>query len=193
MNCSDRPDIVWWDDNLKFLTIFELIIPFQTNIDSALWYKHGKYSDLMQSTIDMGYKFKLVTLEVGSQGLINPSGFAQLKELLQVYRKEFDLLLLKCAQGAIKDPILSGVQEITPLKIFHWIFIVFCIVFCFCFLYFLLLQTFFLFLCGPGDSTICYQTSWPSDPGISTPHCIFLFFVCPFFPCVIQCRERKKR
>ena len=69
----------------------------------------------MQPTIDMGYNFKLVTMEASSQGLINLSGFAQLKEPLQVDQKEFELLLLLCAQEAMKGSYSIRCQEITPL------------------------------------------------------------------------------
>ena len=72
VECSDNPDIIWWDVDFKLLHILEVPkIPFEANIDMAALYKHAKKIDLMQPTIDSGDQFELITLEVGFRGLLN--------------------------------------------------------------------------------------------------------------------------
>ena len=79
---SLRPDIVWWDDMNKKLSLLELTICFETSFDDAAECKRAKYEELQQQAQKKGYKTSLITVEVGSRGIINDHGFAILKKEL---------------------------------------------------------------------------------------------------------------
>ena len=70
-----RPDIVWWDDRRKNIVMAELTIPFETSFTEAAERKRAKYEDLLKEAKQAGYKTTLITLEVGSRGVINNPGF----------------------------------------------------------------------------------------------------------------------
>ena len=99
--CSERPDIIWWDETQKLIHIIELTIPFESNTDKAVKRKEGKYLDLLKPASENGYWSTLTTLEVGSRGLVNEAGFKTLKKLLNPTRKKFTTLLQQCSRQAI--------------------------------------------------------------------------------------------
>ena len=43
VKCTDRPDIIWWDESQNVFNIIELTIPYETNSDNAADRKEGKY------------------------------------------------------------------------------------------------------------------------------------------------------
>ena len=79
-----RPDIVWWDDQTKFLRILELTIPFETTFADAAERKRTKYEELVQSAQQTGYATKLITIEVGARGVPHMMGFQVLKRELNL-------------------------------------------------------------------------------------------------------------
>ena len=95
VSCQQRPDIVWWDDSVKKMVLAELTISYETSMDNAHKLKEAKYLDLVDQAKEAGYEAKLITLEVGSRGLINMPGFNQLKEELGVSTNTLDILLLQ--------------------------------------------------------------------------------------------------
>ena len=72
-------DIVWWDDQQKSLVFAELTISYETNFEAAAERKEVNYEELVTGA---GYDTELITLEVGSRGVINPTGFQSLKAAL---------------------------------------------------------------------------------------------------------------
>ena len=75
--CTDsRPDIVVWDRSA--ITIIELTVPFELCVDSAVARKTKRYSELLGTYRDAGYKANLLTLEVGSRGFIHTDSFNKL-------------------------------------------------------------------------------------------------------------------
>ena len=88
-----RPDIVWWNDNKKRLTLAELTICFETTFDGAAERKRAKYAELLQRAQDAGYQTSLITLEVGSRGIVNYSGFSYLQKELTLPKREFVSML----------------------------------------------------------------------------------------------------
>ena len=73
--CTDsRPDIVVWDR----LAITIMTVPFELCVDSAVARKTERYSELLGTCRDAGYKTNLLTLEVGSRGFINIHNFDKL-------------------------------------------------------------------------------------------------------------------
>ena len=79
-----RPDIVWWDDQQKSLMLAELTISYVTNFEVAAERKEEKYEELVTVACNAGYETGLITLEVGSRGVINPAGFQNLKTTLNI-------------------------------------------------------------------------------------------------------------
>ena len=65
-----RPDIVWWCNRLKELWLFELTISYETVVADACGRKTAKYEDLVEAGMAAGYKTVLITLEVGSRGML---------------------------------------------------------------------------------------------------------------------------
>ena len=83
-----HPDIVWWDDTARSMNVVELTVPFETSFVEVAERKSVKYVNLVQQARVSGYAAKLITLEVGSRGVINMSGFVQLKEELNITKKK---------------------------------------------------------------------------------------------------------
>ena len=81
-NTDLRPDIVWWDDDAKVVTMIEVTVPYDTLMDEAAERKTIKYADLLETVRSKGYKGCLLTVEVGSCGLPNTLSFTKLKEHL---------------------------------------------------------------------------------------------------------------
>ena len=52
-----------------------------------------KYEGILERARDGGYRASLITLEVGSRGVINLSGFQQLKKELRVSSRDFSRFL----------------------------------------------------------------------------------------------------
>ena len=82
-----RPDIVWWDDTARLMNVIELTVPFETSFVEGAERKSVKYVNLVQRARTSGYAAKLITLEVGSRGVINMPGFIQLNEELNITKK----------------------------------------------------------------------------------------------------------
>ena len=88
-----KPDIVWWDDNLRQLRLAELTVCFETTFDGAAERKRAKYIELQRRAQSVGYHTVLITLEVGSRGIVNNQGFSRLQEELKIPEKEFSTML----------------------------------------------------------------------------------------------------
>ena len=99
-----RPDIVWWNDDQKTLTLVELMVYFETSYEAASTRKEERYHDLIDETWKAGYTPTLITVEVGSRGLPNMSGFQRLCDILKLRYPEFCKLLLDTSQQAILGP-----------------------------------------------------------------------------------------
>ena len=56
--------------------------------------KEDRYHDLIDEMRKAGYTSTLITVEVGSRGLPNMSGFQRLRDILKLCRPEFCKLLL---------------------------------------------------------------------------------------------------
>ena len=66
-----RPDVVWWDDQKKKLKLIELTVCFETSFEAAAKRKQLRYAELKQQAQREGYRTSLITLEVGSRGIIH--------------------------------------------------------------------------------------------------------------------------
>ena len=70
-------------------------------MDTAHHIKEAKYIDLIDQAKANGYKAQLITLEVGSRGLVNKKGFIQLKQILGISNSQLDGLLLQIIRTVI--------------------------------------------------------------------------------------------
>ena len=98
-----RPDIVWWDDTSRKLCMVELTVCFETLFNEAAERKTIKYEDIKQRVESAGYNVVLLTLEVGSRGIINIEGFKHLKEELNITRHDFSTVLSKLSCLVIQE------------------------------------------------------------------------------------------
>ena len=99
--CLQRPDIVWWDDTAKTLVLAELTVSFESSMELAHQLKENKYLDIINQPQESGYEAKLITLEVGSRGLISMQGFNQMRTELGISTKLLDILLLQIIRTVI--------------------------------------------------------------------------------------------
>ena len=66
---------MWWDDSKKKLCLIELTVCFETSFNDARERKMVRYEELHQQAQKEGYRTTLITLEVGSMGIIQNRGF----------------------------------------------------------------------------------------------------------------------
>ena len=67
---DQRPDIVFYSDDLKSVILVELTCPAEENIADARLRKSVKYSPLKTQIVDNGWKCHLWTIEVGARGFV---------------------------------------------------------------------------------------------------------------------------
>ena len=96
-----KPDIVWWNDQQKELWLFELTISFESLVADARARKRAKYYDLVQAGRAAGYRTELLTVEVGSRGMLSVSDFDDLKRAIKAPRKDVTKLCLQTIKTAI--------------------------------------------------------------------------------------------
>ena len=99
--CTDlRPDIIWWDKLSKRTVIVELTICFNTLFKQAAERKRKKYFDLCENC---SHDVLLITLEVGSRGVIHLQGFLQMQKHLDCSKKDLRTLLVRISNTAIQE------------------------------------------------------------------------------------------
>ena len=96
-----QPDLVWWDEALKKVSLVELTVCFDTNFLQAAQRKEGKYIHLVEQGKAKGYKVDLMTLQVGSLGFIDIPSFESLSKKLSLSRKALDTLLITLSKVAL--------------------------------------------------------------------------------------------
>ena len=98
-----RPDAVVWDDTRKKLLLIELMVCFETMFEDLTQRKQAKYEELQQNTRGARYVTNIITLEVGSCGMVNDIGFAPLKDHLSMSDRLFTSLLQSLSLEAIRQ------------------------------------------------------------------------------------------
>ena len=98
-----RPDVVVWDDTRKKLLLIELTVCFETMFEDAAQRKQAKYEELQQNARGAGYATNIITLEVGSRGMVNDIGFAPLKDHLSMRDRDLTSLLQSLSLEAIRQ------------------------------------------------------------------------------------------
>ena len=102
-NTDLRPDIVWWDDDAKTVTLLELTVPYDTLMEEAVERKTIKYTDLLESAASTGYRAHLLTIEVGSRGLPHTTSFTKLRQHLDLSKRMTTKLMIGTARTAISE------------------------------------------------------------------------------------------
>ncbi len=81
---AEKPDIVCVNFSTKSVTILELSVPFESNINNARQYKSNKYGSLANDIESAGFTCNLVCFEVGSRGLITSNNKGQFKKIAKI-------------------------------------------------------------------------------------------------------------
>ena len=81
---QQKPDICFIDTLKKIVILFELTVPFETNIDAAHQRKEDRYAGLTHDVEKAGWKCTLICVEIGSRGLITPQNKVRMKEMLKL-------------------------------------------------------------------------------------------------------------
>ena len=96
-----RPDMVWWSDKKRELWLFELTVSYEPLVADARARKRAKYHDLVEAGSAAGYRTELITVEVGSRGMLGDSVFEGLKEATNASTKDISTLCLQTIRAAI--------------------------------------------------------------------------------------------
>ena len=81
---QQKPDICFIDTLTKLVILFELTVPFETNIDAAHQRKEDRYAGLTHDVEKAEWKCTLICVEIGSRGLITPQNKVRMKEMLKL-------------------------------------------------------------------------------------------------------------
>ena len=74
---------------------------YESLVADARARKRAKYFDLVEAGRAAGYKTELITVEVGSRGMLDVSNFDALREVIKTSMKEFTSLTLLTIRTAI--------------------------------------------------------------------------------------------
>ena len=109
-------------------TLLELTIPFDTLLIEAAERKRAKYSELESSIKESGYKATLLTVEVGSRGLPNTTGFKRLQKEIGLSRKATKTLMVETSKLAIIGRYgVQGTSHPFNLFLFFNVYVCFCV------------------------------------------------------------------
>lgn len=75
-----KPDIIIINNSEKSLHIFELTVPFDTNVNAAHERKMSKYLTLQSDILQNGYKCFLNCFEIGARGLVTRENMDRMKQ-----------------------------------------------------------------------------------------------------------------
>ena len=82
--------MVWWcDQPTRELWLFELTISYESQVANARDRKRDKYHDLVVAGKAAGYATRLITLEVGSRGMVDIADFAGLQEAVHAPERDY--------------------------------------------------------------------------------------------------------
>ena len=88
-----RPDVVWWSDEQKKLWLLELTISYESLVAETRQRKCVKYQDLVEAGQAAGYRTELITIEVGSRGMLSANDFDVIKSAVSATHKEVTSLV----------------------------------------------------------------------------------------------------
>ena len=92
---------MWWSDQQRELWLFELTISYKSVVADAKARKRAKYHDLVEAGRAERFKTDLLTIEVGSRGMLGVSDFDAMKKAINASRKDYTDLCLQTIRTAI--------------------------------------------------------------------------------------------
>ena len=75
----------------------------QTLVEGARRRNTAKYHDLMEAGLAAGYRSKLISVEVGSWGMVDISDFTAIRNALDASKKEFSAMTTQVIRMAILE------------------------------------------------------------------------------------------
>ena len=108
---AQKPDLVIVNRKDKAVTIFELSVPFDTNIDDTHEHKVQRYLRLISDIEEKGYSVNYFPIEIGSRGYISPENCSRLKDLLKIHANNVHM-------KTVKDT-LSKIALVCSYVIYH--------------------------------------------------------------------------
>lgn len=105
---DERPDIVLWNDRKHSAILIELTIPFEDNFYNAHLRKTNRYHGLVQLCFENKYRTQLITIQVGSRGVIDLPSMANLETLCKPNKKVWHNFLVSLSQATISGFLQSG-------------------------------------------------------------------------------------
>ena len=72
---------------------------FETSLKDTA--EQAKYEELQQQSREKGYRTKLITVEVGSHGIVNDTGFAILKKEMGIPNRAVSVMMRDISLQAI--------------------------------------------------------------------------------------------
>ena len=112
----EHPDIVIIETVTKKVTILELTVSFETNIEAANIRKQVKYNDLKQDINKNGYITEIIPFEIGSRGHITKRNREALKKILK-QKKE---TTKKCIDNLAKISLLCSFTIFKASSVKEW-------------------------------------------------------------------------
>ena len=106
-------DIVWWSDNRKELLLLELTISYESLVADTHQQKEAKYFELVQAGHAGRYCSQLITVEVGSRGMLEDGDFLKLRTTLNETAKETRALCLAVIRSTILESFKIWVSRNT--------------------------------------------------------------------------------
>ena len=82
---KQKPDLVIVNRCDRCITMLELSVAFETNIESTHELKINRYQNLISDIENTGYKVKYYALEIGSRGYISPDNHQRLKSFVKCH------------------------------------------------------------------------------------------------------------
>ena len=108
---SQRPDLVVVNRQNKTVTILELSVPFELNVESTHARKVDRYQGLINDIEDNNFTVKYYPIEIGSRGYINSDNVNRLKSFIKNHAKDSKL-------STCKD-MISKISLVCSFIIFH--------------------------------------------------------------------------
>ena len=72
--------------------MLELTISYESQVEDARQRKQAKYQDLVEAGCAAGFSTDLLTVNIGSRGMVDDSTFAMLRSALKVSQKDLQSL-----------------------------------------------------------------------------------------------------
>ena len=92
-----------WQDEPKEATLVELIICFEMGFEAAKSRKSQKYIQLLEEAEQNGYRGNILTIAVGSRGVLNMEGLVKLRTLMEVRKKDWRSFLIKSSETVLRE------------------------------------------------------------------------------------------